>query len=153
MGRFLNPGNKAFQKTLKSEIYVDKTMLLAYTNKVIGSDMACICNSRPRRFGKSITANMLAAYYSRGCDSFDMFSTLKVGRLDSFETNLNKYDVIHIDVQWCMMDAGEVQNTVKYINNGILDEYSYLDKNAVMFEQGDGGLDLAQMMDGTVILQ
>ena len=63
MGRFLNPGNKAFQKTLKSEIYVDKTMLLAYTNKVIGSDMACICNSRPRRFGKSITANMLAAYY------------------------------------------------------------------------------------------
>lgn len=109
MGRFLNPGNKAFQKTLKSEIYVDKTMLLAYTNKVIGSDMACICNSRPRRFGKSITANMLAAYYSRGCDSFDMFSTLKVGRLDSFETNLNKYDVIHIDVQWCMMDAGEVQ--------------------------------------------
>lgn len=122
MGRFLNPGNKAFQKALKSEIYVDKTMLLAYTNKVIGSDMACICNSRPRRFGKSITANMLAAYYSRGCDSFDMFSALKVGRLDSFETNLNKYDVIHIDVQWCMMDAGEVQNTVKYINNGILDE-------------------------------
>ena len=108
MGRFLNPGNKAFQKTLKSEIYVDKTMLLAYTNKVIGSDMACICNSRPRRFGKSITANMLAAYYSRGCDSFDMFSTLKVGRLDSFETNLNKYDVIHIDVQWCMMDAGRM---------------------------------------------
>ena len=99
MGRFLNPGNKAFQKTLKSEIYVDKTMLLAYTNKVMGSDMACICNSRPRRFGKSITANMLAAYYSRGCDSFDMFSTLKVGRLDSFETNLNKYDVIHIDVE------------------------------------------------------
>ena len=96
MGRFLNPGNKAFQKTLKSEIYVDKTMLLAYTNKVMGSDMACICNSRPRRFGKSITANMLAAYYSRGCDSFDMFSALKVGRLDSFETNLNKYDVIHI---------------------------------------------------------
>ncbi len=44
MGRFLNPGNKAFQKALKSEIYVDKTMLLAYTNKVIGSDMACICN-------------------------------------------------------------------------------------------------------------
>ena len=48
MGRFLNPGNKAFQKTLKSEIYVDKTMLLAYTNKVIGSDM----RSEERRVGK-----------------------------------------------------------------------------------------------------
>ena len=122
MGRFLNPGNKAFQKTLKSEIYVDKSMFLTYTNRVLGSDMACICNSRPRRFGKSITANMLAAYYSKGCDSHDMFSGLKVGRLDSFETNLNKYDVIHIDVQWCMMDAGDVQNTVKYINTGILNE-------------------------------
>ena len=119
MGRFLNPGNKAFQKTLKSEIYVDKTMLLAYTNKVIGSDMACICNSRPRRFGKSITANMLAAYYSRGCDSFDMFSTLKVGRLDSFETNLNKYDVIHIDVQWCMMDA-DIQTGTSLTNDYIV---------------------------------
>ena len=122
MGRFLNPDNSSFQDVINSEIYVDKTGLLDYTNSVINTTSKCICNSRPRRFGKSITANMLAAYYSRGCDSFDMFSTLKVGRLDSFETNLNKYDVIHIDVQWCMMDAGEVQNTVKYINNGILDE-------------------------------
>ena len=124
MGRFLNPGNKAFQKTLKSEIYVDKTMLLAYTNKVIGSDMACICNSRPRRFGKSITANMLAAYYSRGCDSFDMFSTLKVGRLDSFETNLNKYDVIHIDVQWCMMDAGRMAPYVGFTEAEVHDLFA-----------------------------
>jgi hypothetical protein len=97
---------------------------LAYTNKVIGSDMACICNSRPRRFGKSITANMLAAYYSRGCDSFDMFSTLKVGRLDSFETNLNKYDVIHIDVQWCMMDAGRMAPYVGFTEAEVHDLFA-----------------------------
>ena len=69
MGRFLNPDNTAFQTALNSEIYIDKTELLTYTNKVIGTKQAFICNSRPRRFGKSITADMLTAYYSKGCDS------------------------------------------------------------------------------------
>ena len=49
MGRFMNPDNGAFQTTLKSEIYVDKSELIAYTNKVIGTEQAFICNSRPRR--------------------------------------------------------------------------------------------------------
>ena len=78
MGRFLNPSNSAFQTTLNSEIYVDKTELIDYTNRVINTDSAFICNSRPRRFGKSVTANMLAAYYSKGADSKEMFSGLKI---------------------------------------------------------------------------
>ena len=69
MGRFVNPDNSAFQVALNSEIYVDKTGLIAYTNKVMNTKQALICNSRPRRFGKSITADMLTAYYSKGCDS------------------------------------------------------------------------------------
>ena len=68
MGMFLNPDNSAFQKTLNSEIYVDKTGLIDCTNRVIDTMQAFICNSRPRRFGKSVTANMLTAYYSKGCD-------------------------------------------------------------------------------------
>lgn len=78
MGRFVNPGNSAFQVALNSEIYVDKTGLLAYTNRVIDTNQTLICNSRPRRFGKSVTADMLAAYYSRGCDSERMFSGLAI---------------------------------------------------------------------------
>ena len=78
MGRFLNPDNSAFQVALNSEIYVDKTGLLEYTNKVMDTNQAWICNSRPRRFGKSITANMLTAYYSKGCDSEQMFA--EIGR-------------------------------------------------------------------------
>jgi len=58
MGRFLNPDNSAFQVALNSEIYVDKTGLLEYTNRVMGTKQGYICNSRPRRFGKSITADM-----------------------------------------------------------------------------------------------
>ena len=61
MRRFVNSGNSAFQVALNSEIYVDKTGLLAYTNKVMDTTAKFICNSRPRRFGKSITADMLTA--------------------------------------------------------------------------------------------
>ena len=69
MGRFLNPDYSAFKDVLDSKIYVDKTELLEYTNSVINTTSKFICNSRPRRFGKSITANMMTAYYSKGCDS------------------------------------------------------------------------------------
>lgn len=85
MGRFVNPDNSAFQVALNSEIYVDKTDLISYTNRVMNTDRALICNSRPRRFGKSVTANMLVAYCSKGCDSRKMFDGLAVSRNAAFE--------------------------------------------------------------------
>ena len=84
MGRFVNSGNSAFQVALNSEIYVDKTGLLAYTNKVMDTTAKFICNSRPRRFGKSITADMLTAYYCKGCSSEEMFSSLEIGQAPGF---------------------------------------------------------------------
>ena len=78
MGRFVNPDNSAFQVALNSEIYVDKTGLIKYTNSVLDTTNAYICNSRPRRFGKSYAANMLSAYYSKGADSEKMFSGLEI---------------------------------------------------------------------------
>ena len=112
MAMFVNPDNSAFQVALNSEIYVDKTGMLEYTNKVMNTLQGYICNSRPRRFGKSVTANMLAAYYSRGCDSKEMFSTLKISESTEFEKNINKYDVIHLDIQWCIEPAGGSENVV-----------------------------------------
>ena len=85
MGTFVNPGNGAFQVALNSEIYVDKTDLLKFTNKVMNPLQGYICNSRPRRFGKSITANMLTAYYSCGCDSKEMFTDLAISKDPDFE--------------------------------------------------------------------
>lgn len=122
MGRFLNPDNSAFQVALNSEIYVDKTGLLEYTNKVLNTTQKFICNSRPRRFGKSITADMLTAYYSRGCDSEEMFAELAIGQSENFQKHLNKYDVIYLDVQWCMMDAGAPEEVVAYINEHLIAE-------------------------------
>lgn len=122
MGRFLNPGNSGFQVALNSEIYVDKTGLIQYTNKVLDTKQAFVCNSRPRRFGKSVTADMLTAYYGKGCDSSQMFCGLSIGRDDSFWKHLNQYDVIHLDVQWCMDPAGGAQNVVSYIRQTVIGE-------------------------------
>ena len=122
MGRFLNPDNGAFSEAVNSEIYIDKTRLLEYTNQVINTTSKFICNSRPRRFGKSMTADMLSAYYSRGCDSKELFKNYEISTVSSYEKNLNKYDVIHFDVQWCMMDAEDTDHVVDYINEGILQE-------------------------------
>ena len=80
MGMFVNPDNSAFQVALNSEIYIDKSGLINYTNKVLNTLQGYICNSRPRRFGKSVTANMLTAYYSRGCDSEGLFADLEISK-------------------------------------------------------------------------
>ena len=122
MGRFVNPDNSAFQVALNSRIYVDKTGLIEYTNSVLDTTNAYICNSRPRRFGKSYAANMLAAYYSKGADSEQMFSGLRISKDADFKKHLNKYDVIHIDIQWFLANCDDVNNVVKYVTEAVLDE-------------------------------
>lgn len=122
MGRFVNPDNSAFQVALNSRIYVDKTDLIEYTNSVFDTTNAYICNSRPRRFGKSYAANMLAAYYSKGADSEKMFLGLKISKQSDFKQHLNKYDVIHIDIQWFLANSNEADKVVSNITQSVLDE-------------------------------
>ena len=122
MGRFVNPDNSAFQVALNSKIYVDKTGLIEYTNSVLDTTDAYICNSRPRRFGKSYAANMLAAYYSKGADSEKMFSGLEISKDVNFKKHLNKYDLIHIDIQWFLANCVEADNVVDFVTNSVLGE-------------------------------
>ena len=151
MGMFVNPDNSAFQVALNSEIYVDKTGMLEYTNKVINTLQGYICNSRPRRFGKSVTANMLAAYYSKGCDSREMFSTLKISESIGFEKNINKYDVIHIDIQWCIEPAGGSENVVSYITEKTICELReyYPNELSEKIESLPEALSVINSMNGT----
>ena len=105
-GNFCKSWECGVSGCVKFKIYVDKTGLLNYTNRVMDTTSKFICNSRPRRFGKSITADMLTAYYGRGCDSKAMFSDLEIGKSAEFQRHLNQYDVIHLDIQWCLEPAG-----------------------------------------------
>lgn len=104
MGIYLNPNNAGFKETLAGKIYVDKTLMISELNKFIGTPDKYICVSRPRRFGKTIATKMLCAYYSKGCDSREMFSKLKISKAKNYEQYLNKLNFIKIDV------ASEYQN-------------------------------------------
>lgn len=99
MGIYLNPGNESFQMSVRSRIYVDKTGLIEYTNSVLESEQRNICVSRPRRFGKSMAANMLTAYYSKGCDSREIFRNLAIGKQKDYKEHLNQYNVIFLNIQ------------------------------------------------------
>ncbi|MCI8489889.1 MAG: AAA family ATPase [Lachnospiraceae bacterium] len=121
MGIYLNPGNKSFWKDIRSEIYVDKTELIAYTNKCINTRDQFICVSRPRRFGKSMTLEMLAAYYSRGCDSSGLFKGLKIESNKSFSEHLNRYNVIFLNMQRFLIRAKK-QNVTDYLEQAVISE-------------------------------
>lgn len=116
MGVYLNPGNDKFYKAINSEIYVDKTELIQYTNRVFNTMQQNVCVSRPRRFGKSVTANMLAAYYSRGCQSEKLFDGLKIKEDSSFSKYLNKYNVFFINMQEFLSRSKTVEKMVLRLN-------------------------------------
>ena len=99
MGIYFNPVGSKFEEAVNSDIYVDKTGLLNYTNSVLHTMQKYLCISRPRRFGKSMAANMLSAYYSRGCDEKTLFSQFEIARSDDFTEHLNRYNTISVNMQ------------------------------------------------------
>lgn len=122
MGVYLNPGNDRFRRACNSEIYVDKTELITLTNKAINTEQNCICVSRPRRFGKSMAANMLAAYYGRGCDSSELFKPYKIAGKKGYKDNLNQYNVIFLNVQNAFSRVKTMEEMLQYIQREILVE-------------------------------
>lgn len=97
MGTFIDIGNAGFQRVRNSE-YVDKSELIAVINKTLFTEDCFSCISRCRRFGKSVAAKMLCAYYDRSCDSRSLFADLKIADDPSFQQHLNKYPVIYLDL-------------------------------------------------------
>lgn len=98
MSRYFNPNNESFSSDKNSMIYKDKTGLLEYLNGVIGTNRRCIAVSHARRFGKSHAAGMIDAYYSRGCDSTELFQDTAIAKKKDYQKHLNQYNVIHLDI-------------------------------------------------------
>lgn len=144
MGRYLNPDNTEFEESVNSEIYIDKSMLIEYTNKVLRTQQKYICVSRPRRFGKSMAANMLTAYYSKDCDSKELFSNLKISESENFEKHLNKYNVIRINMQNFLNKAKSIEQMINLVSltvgRDIFRKYpdvDYLDKSVLSYVLDD----------------
>ncbi|MDO4555946.1 MAG: AAA family ATPase [Lachnospiraceae bacterium] len=120
MGIYLNPGNDTFAEALASEIYVDKSGLISYANSVAGTKQKYICVSRPRRFGKSMAAEMLAAYYDRECDSKELFDKLEIAKDKSYQKNRNQYNVIFLNMQEFLSDSRNVSDMINRIEKSLL---------------------------------
>lgn len=97
MGTYINLGNAGFQRARNSE-YIDKSELITVINQTLFTEQSFSCVSRCRRFGKSLAAKMLCAYYDRSCDSRHLFKDLTISHDPTFEKHLNKYPVIYLDL-------------------------------------------------------
>ena len=124
MGIYFNPLNKGFESSLRSDIYVDKSGIISYTNKVLGTQRKYVCVSRPRRFGKTMAADMLSAYYNRAHTSEKMFSDLAISKDDSYKEHMNNYDVIHLNMQDFLGESNSIDEMIKNIIESIAEDIS-----------------------------
>lgn len=122
MGIYVNPRNTGFRKALNGDIYIDKTELIRHTNNKIDKPDCYLCVSRPRRFGKSMAADMLAAYYSKGCDSRALFIGKKAEKVPAFEKHLNQHNVIRLDIQRFVETEQDLAAFITEIESQVVEE-------------------------------
>lgn len=122
MGIYVNPNNISFQTALNSEFYIDKTDLVAVTNSKLNTVNCFLCVSRPRRFGKTMAADMLTAYYSKGCDSASLFAGRKAENIPSFEAHLNRHNVIRLDIQQFIYNESHLEIFMDEIQKMVIRE-------------------------------
>ena len=134
MGIFLNRGNEEYKRALNSKIYVDKTEMIKLFNEMLGTEQACVCVSRPRRFGKTMDANMLAAYFEKGSDSRSLFADKKIAQTDDWDKNLNRFDVIRFDMADVRATTGTPEAALDYIDRTVIREVSLAWPGAVTEE-------------------
>jgi len=120
---YIDKGNAAFRQSRNSE-YIDKSGLIAVVNKTLFTELKFTCVTRCRRFGKSMAAKMLAAYYDRSCDSRPLFADLKIAQDPSFEEHLNKYPVIYLDMT-DFTALGIDDDIVQRLERVLLDDISH----------------------------
>ena len=99
MGRYLNSSTPygLYQGEANQPYFVDKSLLLTELFPVLDAGNQHVCITRPRRFGKTVMANMVSAFFSRGVDSTEIFSKLKIAESTDYKKHLNTHDVIRID--------------------------------------------------------
>lgn len=119
VGTYLNPGNEKFKQAISSQIYVDKTEMIKYINEVVKTEQKYVSVSRPRRFGKSIAANMLAAYYGKG-ESRQLFEELKISEHKNWDMYLNRFDVVRVVMTRFIKSNVDVSEALKKMQKTII---------------------------------
>ncbi|MGN0029504.1 MAG: AAA family ATPase [Marinilabiliaceae bacterium] len=123
MGSYVNPGNNVIAADMRQDIYIDKSMILTELNKVFGSSTGSrLCVSRPRRFGKTMVGNLVAAYYTSGADSRPLFEKLRISKTEGWDERLNRCNVIQIDLGEFYSRYGSEGDVTKTLNRLVVNE-------------------------------
>ena len=123
MGFYINAGNENFKEALNSEIFVDKTLFISRVSRLMNTKQKFVCVSRPRRFGKSMIGDLMKAYFSKGCDSREMFSNLKIAHDPCFGKDLNKYNVLSVDFGAVFNTVENRNDVLKYLRNRLVEDF------------------------------
>ncbi|MCD7892533.1 MAG: ATP-binding protein [Erysipelotrichaceae bacterium] len=144
MGTYLNPNNSDFTLLKQSPIFIDKSLFINYTNSRLNIKERFLCVARPRRFGKSTDAQMLVAYYSKGCDSSLLFNDLEISHEDTYIKNINMHNVIFINILKFYKRTKNPEQLIAMITRSIMRDLlvefpnvDYLDKNDLSFSLED----------------
>ncbi|MCQ2976069.1 MAG: AAA family ATPase, partial [Bacteroidales bacterium] len=136
MGTFVNPSIENFEKDLKNNVFVDKSLLMKELNRIVDSTNCYLCVSRPRRFGKTMAENMIGAYYGRTTDTSHIFNKLLIGKDEDAHENylkyLNKYNILSIDCLtiWTNREKFSFMEYMKYaINKDLIEEFPNIELN------------------------
>ena len=123
MGIYVNPGNDNLKVALNSEIHIDKSLILKNFCKMLNTNQRFICVSRPRRFGKTTVRDLMAAFFSKGCDSLSLFENLKIAKEDCFKENLNRFNTITVDLGAFYSLAENKSEVVNNLKNKLKKEF------------------------------
>ena len=117
MCTYINKGNEGFKSAVKGT-YIDKTGMIAVINQILDTERRFTCVTRSRRFGKSMAADMLCAYYDKSCDSRPLFEGLSISMPDK-EVDGNVIEPILTDTM------------VQYRQLSLLSAFSFVSENAI----------------------
>ena len=128
MGYYLNPSSPRYEKLKKSKVFVDKTDIFEILNENLGKEKSFFCLSRPRCFGKSVTAQMICSYYARCQDSSSLFDNLKIASFDDYKKHLNQHDVSFNQMQqwydgYSFKDVPHIYNPNSVVNAATYKKY------------------------------
>ena len=128
MGYYLNPSSPRYEKLKKSKVFVDKTDIFEILNENLGKEKSFFCLSRPRCFGKSVTAQMICSYYARCQDSSSLFDNLKIASFDDYKKHLNQHDVAFNQMQqwydgYSFKDVPHIYNPNSVVNVATYKKY------------------------------
>ncbi len=149
MGTYLNPDNNDFIILNQSPICVDKSLLIKFTNGKLNIKERFLCVTRPRRFGKSTDAQMLVAYYSKGCDSSNLFHNLKISQCDNYHQHLNTHNVIFINMLKFYKRTHNIEDLLKLLTSVILKELKSTFKDVDFWDENDLSFSLEDIYSQT----